>query len=180
MGEGESDERSEIVVQWVDPAVAIPPMIPLSKRDFVVASHSAAKEIISKHQNSEKVKIFLSSSLTVPCTKCPPRKGFVRGVLVCGGWVIKPINLDPQAPLCGCTWISVTDPRGSIPKQIIALGGSMATSQIVKVKDAAEKSSAQGICPGPWTEAGTPRSYYHKRAKLEGKRTPAEELDKAQ
>ena len=44
----------------------------------------------------------------------PEKKGFVRGRATLGGWVVKPISDEP--PVCGVTWLSMTDPNGNLPK----------------------------------------------------------------
>ena len=61
-----------------------------------------------------QVPLYVTSSLSVLHKAVPEKKGFVRGRATLGGWAVKPISDEP--PVCGVTWLSMTDPNGNLPK----------------------------------------------------------------
>lgn len=165
--ESPGTERSCVVVEWVDPRVKIPLLIPVSKRDFVVATHSAMK----RDTCGDGVDIYVVSSMSVRFEGCKPRKGFVRGQSKTSGWVIKPIASDP--PECGVTWISITDPCGNIPKQVVAMGGSIASQSLARVKSSSEGWSRIGKEVSAWQVDGTPLSRHRDPANETARRPHA-------
>ncbi|KJE95795.1 hypothetical protein CAOG_06210 [Capsaspora owczarzaki ATCC 30864] len=116
---------------------------PLKNRDFLnqrswFAAADGSEYIIMNH--------------TVAHDECPPKKEFIRAVSILTGYLVRPSGESSSSSSSGCqlTYITQTDPRGSIPKALVNKGAAAFAPKIMtKLYETSKKYPA-------WKEKNNP------------------------
>lgn len=124
-------ERYSENIRVVWQGVSGPRMV--SYRDFVYLN--------SLHEAQDDDDRVVISSTSIEREDCPPKKGFVRGKLLLGGFVIKPID----SKSCIIDYFVQADIGGWIPRFLVNWTNSDMINRVIKMRKIIEESKDEII-----------------------------------
>ncbi|KAF0976262.1 hypothetical protein FDP41_004937 [Naegleria fowleri] len=102
------------------------PAFGVSKRDYLIAR---------KFDKREDGSVIIAQKSVVDHSLFPEQSGYVRGDLLCSGYVIKPVKKpnETTASSCHVTYVIQTDVKGWIPDFVKKMANSQLTTQLLNL-----------------------------------------------
>lgn len=107
----------------------------VSNRDFICVEHNGVTE---DHAFTMSFCSIQEDTSSFP----GPKRGTVRGEIRMAGWHIR--DLHPVGSGCEVTWMTVCDPRASLPSMLQAASATSGASVLNKIKALVESDTTKG------------------------------------